>query len=207
MKTISNIFAVFSLLVSNLIPLFGVIYFHWNVFSLMVLYWLENVLIGVFTVQKMKRAEAGNLDSVQAERSFFIPFFTIHFGMFTLVHGIFVLIFFYSPEASLWGIFLTFLSMCLSHFISYQTNYLGRGEYLHTSVERLFISPYPRVIVMHLTVILGGFFVLSNHSVYALVILVILKTLADLGSHLFEHRLAEARIGNSVGFTGKVKSK
>lgn len=220
MKKISSIFAIISLIISNLIPLFGVLYFQWNVYSLMILYWLENVLIGVFTVIKMRKAEGSFLssvtsnftvngrkassfqhDSLTAQRTFFIPFFSMHFGIFTLVHGIFVLIFFYSPDVSFRGIALTFLSMCLSHFISYETNFIGKGEYLHTSIEKLFIAPYPRVIVMHLTVILGGMFAMQNKSIYSLVLLVVLKTIADLGSHLFEHRTTVAKVGKGVGVT------
>ena len=207
METLRKYYSTLSLIFVNLIPLYGVLTYGWNIHTLMILYWMENVIIGVFTVIKMLKAEGfadprsyvkvslngkpmsyfSHATSI-VKRSFFIPFFMMHFGTFTLVHGIFTLILFYSPEINWLGIGISFLSMIASHAMSYFTNFLGNQEYKKVSVEYLFVSPYPRVIVMHLTVILGAMFVLNNHTMYALVLLIVLKTIADLGSHLFEHR-------------------
>lgn len=207
MKQLSSVYSTISLIVVNLIPLYGVIFHGWNINSLMILYWLENVIIGFFTVLKMFKAE-GMVDPMKykkvtlngkpmsafamatgvIKRSFFIPFFAMHFGMFTLVHGIFTLIIFYSSDINWFGVFISFLSLFVSHGVSYVGNFLHNEEYKKVSVEYLFISPYPRIIVMHLTVILGAMFVFNNHSMYALILLIVLKTCADLGSHVFEHR-------------------
>ena len=43
-------------LLQNSIPLLGVLFFHWSVFALLLSYWLENVVIGVYQVLKMRRA-------------------------------------------------------------------------------------------------------------------------------------------------------
>ena len=32
----------------NLIPLVGVIWFGWSVFALLILFWIENIIIGLF---------------------------------------------------------------------------------------------------------------------------------------------------------------
>ncbi len=207
MKILSKFFSILTLLITNSIPLVGVLYYQWNVFSLMIAYWLENAVIGVFTVLKMQKARGGMIgESVyqmkvngelvtpdtskmgSGAQAFFIPFFMMHFGMFTAVHGIFVIAFFFSPDASFLGILLTFLSMIFSHYVSYQMNYLGKAEYLTTSVGKLFVIPYPRVIVMHLVVILGGMLAMNHQTTAALVLLVALRTLADVGGHMFEHR-------------------
>ncbi|MES1203719.1 MAG: DUF6498-containing protein, partial [Pseudomonadota bacterium] len=37
----------------NAIPVFGVLFGGWSAFALMLLYWLENVIIGVFNVARM----------------------------------------------------------------------------------------------------------------------------------------------------------
>ena len=41
--------SVIALVLANLVPVFGVFYFHWEVFPLMFLFWSENVIIGVST--------------------------------------------------------------------------------------------------------------------------------------------------------------
>lgn len=206
---IEHFLSAIVLIASNSIPLFGVMLYGWNTFTIMLAYWTENVVIGMVTVLKMMKAQGSfpaqlasmvQLNGVPlssmthsgstntAERVFLIPFFTMHFGLFTLVHGIFVIVMFFSPQASILGIVLSFISLCLSHLVSYKTNFIARGEYKKMSPMQLFIAPYPRIIVMHLTVILGGFFALSHQSTYAVAVLVILKTVVDLFSHFFEHR-------------------
>jgi hypothetical protein len=180
--------SLISLIVSNLIPLFGVMWYGWSIFSLMFLYWSENVVIGFFTVLKMFFSKGGSVSGTSPElKAFFIPFFVVHFGLFTLVHGIFVIILFHSLQFNLLGVTIGFLSICLSHLTSFMTNFISKGEYLKQSPESLFFSPYKRVIVMHLTVIFGAIFVLNNYSFAAVVILVVLKTVTDLASHIVEH--------------------
>jgi hypothetical protein len=48
------------------------------------------------------------------------------------------------------------LGLFISHGISYRLNYIGRGEYLRTSVVRQMAAPYGRLVVLHITIILGG---------------------------------------------------
>ena len=50
-------------------------------------------------------------------------------------------------------------------------------------------SPYGRLVVLHVTIIFGAIAIsMTGAPVAAIVILVVLKTLLDLGLHLREHR-------------------
>ena len=42
-----------ALLLANLIPVFGVLYLDWDVGSIIVLYWAENLVIGFYTILKI----------------------------------------------------------------------------------------------------------------------------------------------------------
>ncbi len=53
----SSVGALVALIVANAIPLFGVVFLGWNVWTILVIYWLENGIVGVFNVLKMPRAE------------------------------------------------------------------------------------------------------------------------------------------------------
>lgn len=189
MKFASTSYAIASLLLANLIPLYGVMFQGWNVFSLILVYWLESAVIGYFTIQKMKKAEGDGLLTSQMEKAMLIPFFCIHYGAFMFVHLTFLLIFFFNPSVHIWGVLISFLSLCLSHAVSYYTNFIGQNEYKHVNVDSLFWQPYPRIIVMHLTVILGGILVMGfGQSTLAFTIMIGLKITADLFAHLREHR-------------------
>jgi TM2 domain-containing membrane protein YozV len=45
--------AALTLIATNLIPLYGVLVFGWAVFPIMVLFWLENVVIGVLNILRI----------------------------------------------------------------------------------------------------------------------------------------------------------
>ena len=54
--------AVAALIIANLVPLVGVLWFGWDVWGILIIYWLENGIVGLFNVLKMRRAE-GSEDS------------------------------------------------------------------------------------------------------------------------------------------------
>jgi hypothetical protein len=83
----------------NLIPLVGVVFWGWNVATLLVLYWVENGIVGVLNVPKMLLArgpvEAGEGElringRVSTSKASQVLFFLVHYGIFWFVHGIFV---------------------------------------------------------------------------------------------------------------------
>lgn len=188
-----------ALLVANLVPLAGVLALNWNVTPIMVFYWTENLVIGFYNVLKMRRAQGSIAGSnttlngrpvMDKDRGAMILFFIMHYGAFTLLHGIFVMVMFgarFRGAFSELGPALVFLAV--SHGISYRRNFIGRGEFQRVSFVRLFWQPYQRVIVMHLTILLGGAWAQTKGSpVYALLVLVTLKTVIDLSLHLLERR-------------------
>lgn len=188
-----------ALLTANLMPLLGVLVLNWSVTPIMVFYWSENLVVGFYNVLKMRRAQgpvAGSNTTLngrpvqQTDRRAMIVFFIVHYGMFTLCHGIFVLVMF---GAKFKGIFselgLALLFLTVSHGISYRRNFIGRGEYQRIAFTSLFWQPYSRVIIMHMTILIGGTWAQSKGSpVYALLVLVALKTLIDLALHLLERK-------------------
>ena len=50
--------ALVALVLANLIPLAGVLFLGWSVWQILIIYWLENGIVGFFNVLKMRKAEA-----------------------------------------------------------------------------------------------------------------------------------------------------
>ncbi len=79
-------------LLSNLIPLVGVLYWGWDTFVLLMLYWLETLIIAFWTLLRIlvgadfSRSFAGEVIS----RSFMFLFFLVHSGGFMLGHFVFL---------------------------------------------------------------------------------------------------------------------
>jgi len=191
--------SVLALILANLVPVLGVLALGWNAAAIVVFYWAENLVVGFFNILRMKHAR-GPLGSegmtlnrrpvTEASRPALILFFALHYGLFTLGHGVFVLTIF-GPrlEGSLRDLGIAALGLAVSHGISYRKNFIGQGEYQKVSFAALFWQPYSRVIVMHLTIILGGALAQAIGSpVPAVILMVVFKTLVDITSHLAERR-------------------
>lgn len=88
------------LLVSNLIPLAGVLFWGWNTFVLLMLYWSETLIIAFWTLMRILIAGdfAKNFFGEVLGRAFFFAFFLVHSSGFMLGHYIFLWAF-YSGKA------------------------------------------------------------------------------------------------------------
>jgi hypothetical protein len=208
--------AVAALVVANLVPLAGVLFLDWSVWLILIVYWLENGIVGVVNVLKMRRAEGpiapddgglgnGRPASTLAASSR-IGFFVVHYGMFWLGHGLFVLLLpLFAMDADGTGpdmttgidpvgIGLAIFALAVSHGLSYWLNYLKGGEYRRTSAAAQMFAPYGRVVVLHVTIIFGAMAIsLTGAPAAAVAILVGLKTAMDVAFHLREHREAGSR--------------
>ncbi len=193
--------SVLALLVANLFPFVGVIFLGWDVFALLVLFWMENLVIGFYTVIKMLLISSNNAS--RAAKLSLIPFFCLHYGIFTLVHGIFVFVFFGGylisgssslDAVSVWQKVMEYqlgwggLALLISHGVSLFHNYIGMGEYRQSNLKDIMQQPYSRVVILHLTIIFGGFLMMMLDSpASGLIFLIILKIVIDIRAHLREH--------------------
>jgi hypothetical protein len=190
------------LLAANLVPVAGVLLWDWSVFALLALFWMENVLIGVFFALRMLCADPRD-PALWAAKLFMVPFFCFHYGMFTAIHGMFVFSLFGGPAYSAsglqvlepalraareLGLWLPLAALLASHGFSFLWNYLYRGEFRSAQLPRLMAKPYGRIVVLHLAILLGGIAAMALGSpVWALLVLLALKIGLDLKAHLKEH--------------------
>ena len=73
---------VLALVAANLIPLAGALFFGWDLGTIMLLYWAESAIIGLFNIGKM--IAVGGWGAI-----FLCVFFCVHFGGFMAGHFIF----------------------------------------------------------------------------------------------------------------------
>lgn len=192
--------SVLALLLANLVPLVGVLAFGWDLGAVMVLFWAESGVIGFYALLR--------LCYVAGWGAIFLgPFFLAHFGGFMAGHFFFIYaLFIRGVEADgtvaagadagvletlsdVFGpLYLALLALFLSHGISFFTNFLRRREYAGRDPSEQMKEPYKRIVVMHISIIFGGWFILAlGTPAWALVLLVVLKTGVDLAAHRKEH--------------------
>jgi len=152
-----------------------------------------------------------------------VGFFLVHYGIFWVVHGIFVftLPFFIGSAVGFNGggldgaveivpgffgagtevgvqgsptgpdlsaVALGAIGLAISHGASFVINFLGRREYERVTTASQMFAPYGRLVILHMTIIVGAIASLFlGTPIAAIVVLVILKTALDLTLHLKEH--------------------
>jgi len=179
----------------NLVPLAGVLWFGGNVGFLLALFWAENLVFGALTVPRLLM----NTGPVPLfARLPLVAFFLVHFGLFCAGHGTFVRAFF--AEGMPGGLELNLITQWRD-FAAYYPSF-GRSmlviagmnaaqwllawrrdpAFLSAPLMQQMNAPYPRLVLLHVTLLVGGFAVVAlGQPVWALVLLVAMKTAMDLG--------------------------
>lgn len=204
------------LVLCNLPPLAGVVFLGWRVGDVVMLYWVENLIIGAVNVLRM--ATCGrNMELAQDSgpllqflaRLPVIAFFIFHYGMFCFVHGIF-LAHLFGGEAmadlgdDVFGIITVLLrepglamamaGLAVSHLFSFFHNFIGGGERRNVDINAVMIRPYGRIVVVHLFIFLGAALTgLFGETPVVMAGFVLLKVFVDAGFHLQERKALGAR--------------
>jgi hypothetical protein len=174
------------LIIINLLPVYGVWFEGWNAKEVFLVYCLETVIIGFFTLTKLGIATAvrkkdwweNNGSKTMMSGLFFVFFFLLHYGLFVVVQT---------------SIFFGVVSMHndsgpsgILEFIRHPNKYLGpegwlllcafifgygyenlirfilQNEYRTKSFARIMFEPYIRIFIQQFTVILGSFVLIFN---------------------------------------------
>lgn len=188
------------LLFANTLPLFGVLYWNWGVFELIYIYWFENVILGVLQLVKM----AFNQPSLPLNwflKLFYMPFFTLHYGMFTFAHGVILLDIFapHSLQAQLKAISMSerlffmmqepsiyFMAMVLfvSNGALVLKEYFLTNRFQEIKIVALMFEPYGRIVVLHVTLLLSAYLLQKYHEpLFGLIVLIGVKLIFELIIH------------------------
>ena len=183
------------LIVANLVPVAGAVFFGWRLSDVMVIYWAESAVVGLFNLLKI--IVIGRWPGLFAGL-----FFLGHFGGFMVVHFLFIYTLFVEgfggegPSGDLAEVFSLFLglwpallALLLSHGYSFFANFVGCREYAGRTVKTQMSEPYSRIIFMHLVLIFGGgLAMVLGEPTPVLLIVIALKIFFDLKAHLKQRR-------------------
>ncbi len=198
-----------SLVLANLLPVWLVARGHASMGDVFVVYWLENVVVGAFTVIRILSARGVGPANPSAKwpdvssafgRVFMVGFFVVHFGIFTVVHGVFT--FMLAGAAGLTGSgrtwLLLVLSLFVSHAVSLAVNWFGQAERDEVAPQQAMMAPYSRIAVLHVAIMVvfvvlvgpGSFGGAADRASSLVGVLVLsgVKITLDLLLHLRERR-------------------
>jgi hypothetical protein len=211
------------LVAANSLPIFGVLYWGWDVFVLLMLYWLETAIIGGWTIARIAIAPPGSMGKIEingrptvAGSLFIAGFFVVHSGIFMLVHMIFLWTLFSGAWSKIihgpidfvgkliigTDMWIPLLVLFVVRGLAFLFHVL-RPEVIQRFEQSLHLrnnappeaAPadelgsiigafYGRIIVMHMTIIFSAFAAVIFGSIAPLIIMVAVKTVADVALHL-----------------------
>lgn len=175
--------------------LYSIYYFyeHPDGFKTVVwLYWIQSVLIGIFNFLELLTARHPDpasmsindqpIDGSLGNKGCTSLFFLLHYQFFHLVYGVFLLIKVPgSLDISLLYIAVPLLIVELSS--SFIRNKIAEKD-KQVNYGMLFTLPYLRIIPMHLMILAPAFLGWTPSSIF-----LILKTLADIGMYMLTRNL------------------
>lgn len=190
------------IIVSNLIPVLGVLFLKWSAVEVFIVYAMETLIVGILTVLKLlittfyqKQDNWYNKGTTtKVSGLFFITFFTMHFGIFAAVQtSIFSQVAGITPPGK--GILYFFFHwweyinkdigyMLGGFLISYLARdffpFLQNKEYKTTPMMLLMFQPYGRILIQQFTVIVGSMFLSFKLGVGFILVFALAKIFVEV---------------------------
>lgn len=160
----------------NLVPAFCVLLFGWSPAILILLYWAENVALGVFQLLRMNVCTFRDGLGIGLVGLFGSAFFVVHYGLFCLAHGLFALSFLgfemglpntaEMPEQLVLqlpdilrreqGFTLSVLAIVALQAVAF-VQWIVQGAWKTADDGKLMGEVYGRIVVLHLTLFATAF--------------------------------------------------
>ncbi|MFC5344551.1 DUF6498-containing protein [Brevundimonas staleyi] len=183
--------AVAGVVAANLIPVFGVIFLGWDAVQILILYWAENVLLGLLTIPRLLVASRDKPGAAL----FLAGFFTVHYGLFCLAHLFFAMLLIsdvVDQGGTMIGAFLAIVrqasfqwavvALAVLNLATQIREWWWPGKWRGADPKTEMFKPYGRIFVLHLTVLIGAGLVLSlGGPAGAVLILCLMKAALELG--------------------------
>lgn len=189
------------LIAANALPIVGILFWHWDAFLLLLLYWMETAILGfwVMVAVAISPARSVNIFGQDLSRIGMIAFLLLHSGIFMGVHFMMLWELLAGGWASrIHGVvdFLKLVVIGQGLWLPLLVLFLARG-FVQLIAERrqpLVLSDnegsllrsgplfgfYLRIVIMQLTLILGGVIAVFAGAGVSLITLVVIKTAIDL---------------------------
>ncbi len=160
----------------DLLPVYAVIAWGWNAVPLVMLYWMENVIVGVMTIPRLLVSGANFGVGGVIGGVFMSAFFVVHYGMFCFVHGTFLVAFasFNNPQAmgsiamgDILGIFLfgmnsglhvdwLIYAIVVFQVLVFFLEFIWKGEWKRSNPGDEMNAPYGRIVLLHFGIFVGA---------------------------------------------------
>ena len=191
-----SIFSLLAIIVTGLIPIWGVLHYGWDAVQIVILFWIETLIVGVFTWLRVREAERNPGDPGPFKVS---SFFVVHYGLFWLVHGVLVwvlvLVFMagvgwsgaWSSTVGDQTFWLALIGVGLMQTMIYWRDWARPEAWRGADPSTEMFKPYGRVVALHLLVIAGFWVItLTGGARNLVIVLCAAKVVVDVAIALWQ---------------------
>jgi ABC-type phosphate/phosphonate transport system permease subunit len=151
-----------------------------SIHSIIALFWIQNILIGIYnfidiiTAQNIKKGSY----PVKESKGCSAVFFLFHYGAFQLAYLLFLGFHLDVKRLDWQYIQIAFWLLLAGMFISFILNRLS-ASHTEVNLSTMFYLPYLRIVPMHLMILLPSFLAVSSFTVF-----LVLKMVFDVLMHV-----------------------
>lgn len=187
------------LLFANLLTLLLAVLLHWPVLTILWGYWLQSIIIGVFTFIKILfiRFEEYPPIHPQFRLHRYALYFAVHYTIFHIVYAAFLLgfsrqtggTFGHLQPPNFIGVAIVGTLFFVNHTYTFFKYYILDRKQIRFYAKTIFIEPYMRIVPIHLSLFAAVYFVtvFSNAETFIIIFFLVLKTCADIFLHRYQH--------------------
>ncbi|MBN1268062.1 MAG: hypothetical protein JXB04_00600 [Kiritimatiellae bacterium] len=185
--------SAFVLVASNLLTLVVAVIQRWDLGEVMLIYWSQSVIIGIFNFLKMLSLKEFSTAGMKINDRSVEPtpgvkrqtawFFLVHYGFFHFGYFVFLATSLKPANLDLVPVTACIAGFAGNHLFSFVQNWT-RDRAARPNIGTIMFFPYARILPMHLTIVFGLFLVKGP---IGLTFFLLLKTGADLIMHAVEH--------------------
>ena len=192
------------ILAGNLIPVLGVAFLGWDAAQILLLFWAENIVIGLLTLPRILAAEGGRPEQ-EGSPAATGCFFVVHYGVFCIGHLVFALSLANDfvradGQGGVWartfgdgGFWLAVLAVAVLHLVAQIRDWWMKRAWRDASPVLEMFRPYSRIVVLHVTVLVGAWLMLTfNAPAWAVLLLCLGKALLEVIGAVATGRLSRA---------------
>jgi hypothetical protein len=183
------------LLASNGLTIWWAVRDHLSLQTVMMMYWAQSVAIGAVNVLRVIALRDYSTDDFQmggpvspsaGTKLKVVGFFALHYGFFHVVYLVFILGAMTRGHVDVNVSFVLYGAALFAGTDLAALTLHWNAETRGRNIGQVMFAPYARIVPMHLAIIFGGF--VNFHPGLTLALFQGLKTVADLFTHMVQHR-------------------
>jgi hypothetical protein len=187
------------ILLNNVVPLVGLLFFGWTIFDMVFFFWVDITLIYLFSIVKVfvsKKPEKlpfkyNDVGNKYLNSQFQVKIFSILIMLiwYLVYGGVFLGVIYKTTGLSFpSNLLIVLLANFVTHTVSFLVNYIGKKEYLSISCWEQVSKTLFRTIPSVLLIILAS----KIFGQYGMLLMfLVIKTVTDYYAHNKEHNLRD----------------